>query len=183
MSTPFAPKGEQARWRTIYEMLVPLAVDQQITYAELGEALELHPDDDRHTIQMAVRRAAKEFEEVDKHALESVPNTGYRVAAVPEHLLLAKRQQQRAGRALQRGHSKVVNVDLSNVEPEIRSAFQVVAQAFSMQMEMNRRLDTRQRKLEQTVQSINDQQGRSDAELAELRARIDRLERSPADGD
>lgn len=177
--SPFRPHGEQARWRIIYERLADLTIGDVISYTELGEAVDLDPDDERHGIQMAVRRAAREFEEVHKHALEPIPNHGYRVVDIPEHLILAQRQQKRAGKALQRGYSKVVNVDLSAVEPEVRNAFQVVAQAFSMQMEMNRRLDTRQRKLEETVRGINDKQSRSDQELAELRERIARLEGSP----
>lgn len=171
--TPFTPKGDQARWRTIYALLSQMNVDDILTYQQMTEALDV---DDRHALQMAMRRAAKELEEVNKHAVEVVPNIGYKIVDAPAHLILAKRQQRRAGKALARGHSKVVNVDLSEVEPEVRSAFQVVAQAFSMQMEMNRRFDTRQRKLETAVREINEQTARSEEELAALRARIERLE-------
>lgn len=174
----FEPKGDRARWRVLYDLLRKLDVGDTISYVECGTALDLDPNTDRHVIQMAMRRAAKEFETEDKHALESVVNVGYRVVEAEKHLVLAKRQQKRAGKALARGHSKVVNVDLSDVEPEVRSAFQVVAQAFSMQMEMNRRFDSRARKLEEAVEMMDAKQGRSESELAELRARIERLEKS-----
>jgi len=174
--TPFIPKGEQARWRIIYGLLTPLKVDDVLTYAQIGQALELDPVSDRHAIQMSMRRAAKELEVENKHALDVVPNVGYRIVPAPEHLDLARRQQRRAGKALARGHSKVVNVDLADVEPAVRSAFQVVAQAFAMQMDMNRRLAGRQDKLEATVEEIAGRSERSEAELAELRARLDRLE-------
>lgn len=174
--SPFTPKGDRARWRIIYDLLAALGVDDVVTYETLGEALELDPELDRHVIQMAMRRAAKELEVENKQALDVVPNVGYRIVDAPEHLALAKRQQRRAGKALARGHSKVVNVDLSGVEPSVRSAFQVVAQAFSMQMEMNRRLDTRQSKLEAVVGQIAGRSERSEAEVAELRARLERLE-------
>lgn len=179
----FEPKGERARWRTLYAMLQELAVDDVFTYAAMADALELDATDDRHAIQMAMRRASKELETKDKHATEVVPNIGYRIVPAPEHLILAKRQQKRAGKALARGHSKVVNVDLSGVEPEVRSAFQVVAQAFAMQMDMNRRLEGRQAKVEQAVADIAGRSERSEAEVAELRARLDRLEQQrPTEG-
>ncbi len=175
--TPFVAKGEQARWRTIYALLQPLQVDAVLTYEQIGDALELDPSEDRHTIQMAVRRAAREFETEDKQALDVVPNIGYRVVPAPEHLVLAKRQQRRAGKALARGHSKVIHVDLDGLDPEVRTAFQVVAQAFAMQMDMNRRLSGRQDKLEKAVKDIAGRSERSEGEVAELRARLERLER------
>jgi hypothetical protein len=174
--SPFTPIGDQARWRTVYALLTPLNVDDVLTYEQIGEALELDPSGDRHTIQMAMRRAAREYETEANRALDVVPNVGYRVVAAPEHLVLAKRQQRRAGKALARGHSKVVHVDLSSVEPEVRTAFQVVAQAFAMQMDMNRRLTGRQDKLEEAVTEIAGRSERSAAEVAELRARLERLE-------
>lgn len=152
------------------------SVGEVVTYDTLAGVLDLDAVADRHTIQMSMRRAAREFEEVDRHAVESVPNIGYRIVEAPEHLVLAKRQQRKAGKALQRGHSKVVHVDLSSVEPEIRSAFQVVAQAFALQMDMNRRLEGRQAKVESAVSEIAGRSERSEAEVAELRARLERLE-------
>lgn len=174
--SPFAPVGDQARWRALYDLLVTTSVDSIVTYDQLGAAVSLDPDADRHAIQMALRRAAQEFEEADKHALVAVPNVGYRVVEAQEHLTLAKDQQRRASRALVRGHSKVVNVDLAGVDPEVRNAFQVVAQAFSMQMEMSRRLDARQSNLEQVVRAVTAKQERSDEEVADLKARLARLE-------
>jgi hypothetical protein len=174
--TPFVPKGEQARWRIIYGLLRKLTVDDVLSYEQIGEALELDPIADRHTIQMAMRRAARELETEDKHAIDVIPNQGYRIVPAPEHLVLAKRQQKRAGKALARGHSKVVNVDLEGVDPQIRTALQVVAQAFAMQMDMNRRLSGRQDKLERAVKEIAGRSERSEGEVAELRARLERLE-------
>lgn len=174
--SPFQPQGEQARWRIIYERLCRVPTGDTVTYEQLGEALDLDPERDRHPIQMAVRRAAREHEEQDLRALEAVPNVGYRVVEAPEHLRLARQQQRRSHRALVRGHSKVVNVDISGLEPEARKAFEVVARAFAMQMDFNRRFDVRQRRLEDTVNSISERHERSEAEIAELRERLARLE-------
>ena len=82
---PFAPKGEVARWRIVLEVLRQTAPGDTITYAQIGQALGLDPEADRHAIQMAMRRAAHEFE----HETIPVPNTGYRIAprrtvAVPQ---------------------------------------------------------------------------------------------------
>lgn len=173
---PFRPAGDRARWLAVYEMLRDAAINDVVTYAALGGALGLHPDKDRHVIQMAVRRAAVEHEEVDKRAIEAVPNTGYRIVPAPENLRLARRHQKKAGRSLARGQSKAVNVNLSGMAPDIRSAFEVVARAFALQVDFNKRLDVRQAKLEDTVNAMSQRTDRTESEIAELKARLARLE-------
>lgn len=175
--SPFEPVGEVARWRTLYALLQQMGVGQVLTYKAMGEALDLDPEADRHTIQVAMRRASKEFEAEDKHATEAVPNVGYRIVESEEHLGLARRQQRKSSKALVRGHSKVVNVDLSDVDPEVRKAFQVMATAFAMQMEFNRRTDVRQQKLEVALGAVREESTRTTEEVAELRERLERLER------
>jgi len=136
----------------------------------------MDPATDRHRIQMTVRRAAQEHEREDKRALDAVPNVGYRIVKANEHLILAHRQQRRSSRALARGHSKAINVDLSNVDEATRHALDVVAQAFALQMDFNRRFDVRQRRLEGALSSVNEKAARSEGEIAELKARLERLE-------
>ena len=125
---------------------------------------------------MAVRRAAREHEEADNRAIEPVANTGYRIVEAPEHLRLARSQQKRAGKALERGHSKVANVDLSGLEPGVRSLFEATVRAFSMQMEFNRRFDVRQKRLESTINSMSERTDRTEQEITDLKARLARLE-------
>ena len=175
--SPFEPAGETARWRILYDLLSGRTVGDVLNYEVMAEALDLDPIEDRHTIQLAMRRASKELELENKHAVEAVQNVGYRIVEPEEHLRLARGQQRRSSRALARGHSKVVNVDLSNVDPEVRNAFQVVASAFAMQMEFNRRTDVRQKKLEDALDAVREKSTRTNEEVAELRARLDRLER------
>lgn len=174
--SPFDPVGERARWRIIYDLLLRKDHDDTVTYVEMGEVLDLEPTHSRHQIQMAVRRAAREYEEIDKRALEPVKNVGYRVVQAREHLRLAQVQQRRSRRALNSGRSKVVNVDLNGMDPEVRKAFDVTAQAFGMLADLHRRLDVRQKRLESAVEMISDRTDRSDAEVAELRERLERLE-------
>lgn len=173
---PFEPLGDRARWRLIYDLLVKAETGEVITYQQLAEELGLDADADRHAIQMAVRRAAREHEEVDKRALDVLPNTGYVIVPAPEHLRLARGHQRRANRALARGHSKVVHVDLSGLEPETRHAFEIVARAFAMQMDFNKRFDVRQAKLEGAVNAMSQRAQRTDEEISELKARLARLE-------
>jgi hypothetical protein len=152
-------------------------VGDVVSYAEMGDALGLSPDGDRHSIQMALRRAAREYEVTDNRALEAVPNKGYRVVEPKEHLVLARQHQRKAGRSLDRGRSKVEHVDLAGTDIETRRAFEVVAQAFALQADFNRRLDIRQEKLEQQVAAAQSAQQHTGKELADLRARLERLER------
>lgn len=173
---PFQPAGDRARWRAVYDVLVKTATGDTVTYEALGATLDLDPAADRHLIQMAVRRAAREHEVVDSRALDAVPNVGYRIVHVPEHLDLARRHQRKAGKSLERGRSKVDHVDLSGVDADTRKAFELVAQAFALQADFNRRLDIRQKRLERQVQSAMSVQEHTSDELAELRARLERLE-------
>lgn len=176
MTTPFEPIGDTARWRVLYhELLKSTSHGDLITYDAMGNMLDLDPEADRHAIQMAVRRAARELLEADKLALDAVPNQGYRVVQASEHMELARRQQRRSHRALSRGHKTVVNVDFSGMEPEVRKAFDVMASAFAMQMDFNRRIDVRQRNLESATKAVTARQDRTEEELAELRERLDRI--------
>jgi hypothetical protein len=172
----FDPAGAKARWKTIYELLKLTNDNGILTYREMGEALGLDPETDRGAIVQAVRRAAKEHEEVDKRAITAVPNKGYRIAAPKEHLDLARRQQKRSSKALVRGQSKVVNVNMSKLDPEARRAFEVVAQGFAQLMDFNRRFERRQQEHTEVIASLVETTQRSDAERDELKERLARVE-------
>lgn len=174
--SPFKPAGDRARWRMVYDVLCAASIGDLITYEQLGEATGLDPVTERQKIQMAVRRAADEYLDTDKRALDVVIDEGYRVANASGHLVLARRHQSRATKQLQRGHDKASKVDLSGVEPETRHALEVVAQAFALQMDYNRRLDVRQQRLEDALTDVTERSERTEAEVAELRARLERLE-------
>lgn len=174
--TPFEPKGEKARWVIVYEHVTTVPTGDVVTYDTLGRLLDLDPRKDRHAIQMAVRRAAVESLEGDKRALESVPNKGYRIVEPEEHLRLAKAQQKKSRKALVRGRKAVVNVDFNGMEPEMRHAFEVVAQAFAMQQEFMRRMDVRQSRVEEAVRVVQEQKADA-SEVEVLKDRLARLER------
>lgn len=174
--SPFKPAGDRARWRMVYDVLRHADIGDVITYEALAEALGLDPGKDRHKVQMAVRRASVDFLDTDKRALDVVIDEGYRVVDASGHLLLARRHQSKASKSLERGHSAATNVDLSGVEPQTRHALEVVAQAFALQMDYNRRLDVRQKRLEDALADVTERSGRTEAEVAELRERLERLE-------
>lgn len=174
--SPFTPRGDNARWRIIYNLLKPLQVGELLTYEEMGKALDLDPRKERVTIQLAMRRAAQEFEEVQKRAVDVVTNEGYRVVEPKEHLMLARRHQKKANRQLTRGQSKVVNVDFNLVDPETRKAFEIIATAFAAQIDFNQRMDIRQAHLEEAVRAVTKQTERTDTEIEQLKARLRRLE-------
>jgi len=174
--TPFEALGDQPRWAIAYEVLKRHDVGDVVAYKELGRALGLDPNSQRHAIQMAIRRAAREFETSDLRALEAVPNQGYRIVQPAEHLRLARQHQAKASKSLTRGHGKVTHVDFTGMEPETRKAFEVVAQAFAHQLDFNRRMDIRTANLEAAVQEITETRERTADELAELKARLARLE-------
>jgi leucyl aminopeptidase len=178
--SPFRPVGDRPRWRVIYDLLRKLNVGDLLSYEEMGHALDLDADTDRLTIQLAMRRAARELEVVDKHAVDAVTNQGYRIVEPNEQAHLARRHQRKANRSLARGQSKVVNVDFNQIDPETRKAFEIMAGAFAAQIDFNRRMDVRQRNLEKAVEAVSarteEKALRTDEELAELRARLRRLE-------
>ena len=173
---PFETIGPVARWRVIYDLLTEVPVNGVLTYEKMGEALELDPARERTTIQASMTKASRRLEENNLHAVEPVINVGYRVVEVPEHLRLARGQQRKASRALARGRSKVVNVDLRGLDPEVRRAFEAVAIVFSMQMDFNRRMDAGQKRLAAAVAATTVRADRSEEEIASIKQQLVEME-------
>ena len=140
MTGPFAPIGDRARWRVIYDVLAELEPGDVLTYGRAAELLDLHETHDRAAIQKAIRRAAQENEVVNKRVIEPVKNVGYRVVHASEQAGIAKRYQRKSLDAIDTGTSKVVNVRLGELDQAERNAVAVIAAAFSRQAESIRRL-------------------------------------------
>lgn len=174
----FKPAGAQARWRYLYDLLRLTDDNEILTYRHMAEVLGLHWEQDRGAIRVALCRAAEEHEKVDKRAIAVVPNRGYRIVAAKEHLDLAKRHQTRSTKALQRGQSKIVNVDMSKVQdPEVRKGFEVMAQIFAYQMDFSRRADEKLKKHGELIDSLVETTNRSEAERSQIAERVARLEK------
>jgi coenzyme F420-reducing hydrogenase delta subunit len=175
---PFRPAGEVARWRLLYELLETARPGDIVTYEDLGEAIDLDPGTDkgRHAIQMSIRRAAKELLREQLHAVESVPTVGYRVVEPGGQVELARTHQGKAVRALERGHDAVTFLDVTALEPDIRRGVELMARAFLAQRQTMSALDVRQRRLEAALESVSSQSTKTAEQVAELRARLERLE-------
>lgn len=172
----FKPVGERARWLDIYDLLQVAQTNDVITFEEMGAALGLDPERDRASIRVALYRAAREHETVDKRAVMAVPNKGYRVVEPQEHLGMARRHQKRSSRSLIRGHSKAVNVDMSKIEPEARKALEMVGSVIALQMDFNRRAESKLAAHDKAIKTLVEAKERTDAEREEFRSRLERLE-------
>lgn len=172
----FAPKGEQSRWRMIYDELCQMQVGDTFTYEELGKLLSLHPDADRHLIQMAMRRAAVEYLETNCRALESERNVGYRVVQAVEHLRLARGHNKKAGRSLERGYEVATQVDVTDLDQATRDALNSFIVLNAAQSQLNKRLEREQRKIATALKTVTTNQGLSDERLSRLEERLARLE-------
>lgn len=174
--SPFKPAGERARWRIAFELLRMTETGSILTYEKLGEALGLHPRTNRQKIQQAVKTAEKRFLEDDKRAIEPVVNEGYRVVDARGHLVLARTHQLKSTRELDRGHAVATNIDFNGVDPNVRRALEMTAEGLTMLLEHNQRFEAKQAKFEEALASVSVSVERNEAELAELRSRMDKLE-------
>lgn len=175
--SPFQPQGEEARWRTLYRLLQDRNIGDVLTYEEMADALEMDPVGDRQVIQAVFRRAAIQYEQDDRRAVDSVRNVGYRIVEPTEHLKLAKRHGRKAGNQLKAAYSKTVNVDLSGESSDVVKAFELVAMGFAHQMEVNRRQAATNQRMDQAIANASVKIERTDDEVNALRERMEALEK------
>ena len=169
----FKPVGEKSRKDFALEVLREHSVGDVVPYATFGDRLG---DDARRVIQAAVRDAGKDFLKLDGHAIEAVPNVGYRVVEPDGHVRLAEKQRKRSVRSLRRGSSLVSSVDYNGMSAESRRLAEGMAMGFAHLLEQNARMDARVRSVEVVADAVAEKQDRTDSEVAELRARLSRLE-------
>lgn len=92
-SNGFAPKGEFAEWRMIYEFVKDLPPDSVITYSTISSLVQREfPGNNRRPIT----RVCQELRAVNQRTMVSVPTVGYRIARSNEHVVIAKGHQNRA---------------------------------------------------------------------------------------
>lgn len=178
MSAPFTPVGEMSRRDLVLKHLAAADYDEVVSYDQLATALD---GVDRTIVQVAVNAAKPVLEKEHQKAVVAVPNTGYRVVQPGEHMELAVVHQKKSRRALKRSHSKVAHVDLSKLTEGERTAVTLAATSLAMQMDYMRRNDIRAARHEQALKAVTSTSDRTAEEVAELRARLDRLERRSAD--
>ncbi|MGL5909416.1 MAG: hypothetical protein ACRCZP_05400 [Phycicoccus sp.] len=172
---PFEPVGDRARWRVLVDLFKATARGTMVDYVELGDALGLHPDNDRDAIRAAVQAASKHLSAEHNRSLQAVRGFGYRVVLPEEHIDLARGQQRRSRKALARAQVHVTHVDLSALDEVQRSMVMAAASALAWQQQQIKRLDLRQSDLEQVVASVVETKA-SVEQVAELEQRIADLE-------
>lgn len=172
--SPFQPvTGEQSRRAIALEVLAARSADEVVTYGELADALGV---DDRAIAQAAVNTAKLALERDHNKAVVAVKDVGYRVVHANEQLGLAKRHQVSSRRQLVRARSKVKNIDMTKLSEGEKAAVTLAATALGLQIEYARRADIRAGNLEDAVAKLTEGQGKSADAVAELMARLEKLE-------
>ena len=174
---PFESIGEKARWRVVYEKLITMSVGDVLTYDRMADLLDLDPRDDRHSMQMAVRRAAQQFLQDDSRALEAVRGIGYEIVAPEDQLRLAKQHNVRAGTQIAMAQALVVCVDLSEVQQAVRDGFEMMALGFSQQDEINRAQQRKNTAMMRALSTASTKQERTQEEVDLLQNRLAQLEK------
>src|SRR6266704_1863702 len=161
LMSPFKPQGEIAQWRIAYDAFKAAAVGDEITYARLGELLSINPQDGRHRIQAAARQAAKKLLLTDDRAVETVPETRYRIVPAVRQIAMDGHQVERATKALEKGHDMSVHIRLDELSETERQVVQAMATGFSQVAEWARQIGRR----------VDDHEGR----LSDVEAELKRL--------
>lgn len=174
---PFQPVGDRARWQMVSDLLEGTETDDVVTYDEAARLLELDPLKERPIIQQAIRTAADHHQKETGRSIEAVPNMGYRIVKTDENLRLAHGRQQRSKRQLKRAHQILVRTDRNGLTPEQRQQFEAAGNAIGQLVDFVRRLDIRQQRLDEVVSHVSVKTDRNEAEVIELRQRLERLER------
>lgn len=158
----FQPKGDKARWVTIYEHLQTLNIGGVVKDAELFALL---PDASEACVRSAFARAVEEMQSAHHRSFDRVRLVGYRMVEAREHERLARRQHSRATKRLKSAVSKVRSADRSLLTQDERHRIDALEVHLASQQAMLARLDknlqteTRERK----------------TETAELAERVDQL--------
>src|SRR5688572_11143232 len=98
----------------------------------------------RYTVSSLIIRANKELLRVHSRYAASERGKGYRIVTAEEQMRLAKRENRKAGIALERGGALVTHIRTAELPEDIRPVAEAMRLAFARQAEINRRLHHRQ---------------------------------------
>lgn len=174
MMAPFQPLGEVSRRQMVVDLLGDQPEGTLVTYEQLEQLLDV----DRQTCQGAVNQAKLALEREHSKAVVSVRGVGYRIVHASEHLAVARVHQGKARKQLVKSRSKVDYVDLSKLTEGERAAVVLAGTAIGLQLDYMKRNDIRSTRIEAAVELVKDTAQRSEEEIAELKARLARLEES-----
>jgi hypothetical protein len=171
--------AKPSRVEVLYELFQRVDL---VTYEQAGEALGLHPEEDRKIIRDAMRQLRKKLLAKDGRALRAVTNVGYRVAASNEHVTLARERKKRAGIQMTDGLDILTGTDLAGLSYEAKELVLAERANFARAVDYIRSMEQRQQRTEAAVEEIKGQVDRTAEETAEVKARLSRLE-GKDDGD
>lgn len=167
---PFTPKGDVARWVSVYEYLRDLEPGTVITYSQLSELAGVNVMYDRKP----VRRAEKELLEKNQRALTNVREVGYRVMYAFEHKGQARIQTRKANRRIRQAIDLLTKADRNHLTPQQTRGYDAQAEALQAVRDMTRRLSRRQDNIEKGLaearretQAVRRETKATTAELAE----------------
>lgn len=125
--SPFTPKGSRAIRIIIAEMAAKADFGDVLTFAELGQAIEVSDDEaGRAQVRQAVSAARPLLLNDHGRALVAVRGTGYRVARPGEMAGIAQDYRQRADRSIGKALAVIDKADMSAASDEERRRFQAV---------------------------------------------------------
>lgn len=125
MSAAFAPKGEVAEWRLVYDQLLAGAeYGDVITYEQLASVLGKDVADVKRA-RHPIYRARREFGQQRRRWLVAVSGRGYRVITAVEHISVADGHKAKARRQYAAALTVSNVTDLSQLTPEQLASFDV----------------------------------------------------------
>ena len=182
----FEPHGERARWQVLYEELASLNFGDLLTYERMADLLDL-PLDQRHSMQLAMRRAAKELAVENARHIQAVRGVGYEIVDLAGQVKMTKRGKRKADRAMVVAQRPIVYVDqaaLAEAPATIREAFIKVGQVMDALAYAHRRAELRTDRIERTLDLVREEQEgdrvRTQEEIDLMKTRLARLEAQSA---
>jgi hypothetical protein len=146
MTNLFTPKNGVAQWRTIYEHLLTMNIEDVVTDETLASLL---PEAAPGSIRTAFDRAMREMETERSRTFDRVRKVGYRMVEAREHELIAQRHHKRSRRQLKKSRQKLVSADRSRLTADEKARFTALEVHVSQQQEMLRRLSAKQTAMQQ----------------------------------
>ena len=178
----FKPKGDTALWVPLYELFAASPDDVVISYNEMVVAMDLDPEDPKTLpkVQATALRAGQRLETENKRAIENVAGVGYKVVVPAAQLQLAAVHHRKARKALDRSHSKVVNIDYNRIDAETRARVEGLEREVSREKEALRRVERMIAKHDWTISALQQEttQIKTDTsnDLHDMKARQARME-------
>ena len=108
MREPFVPAdGETPRWKKCYDLVMTKAVNEEVTYREVEELLNV----DRKAALDAMRSARAHLEHAGRQSVRTVAEFGWIVMRAGEHIGEADRHLRRSHVQAKTALRKVVAID------------------------------------------------------------------------